>query len=59
MTGDKNEKMLLILRARLIAYVIRMWTEKLFIKPFPSAILSREEAWITFIVCDEYACNVY
>lgn len=43
MTGDKNDKMLLILRARLIADVIHMWTEKLFIKPFPSAILDRKK----------------
>lgn len=57
MTGDKNDKMLLILRARLIAYVIHMWTEKLFIKPFPSAILWQEEALICFIVYGEYACN--
>lgn len=57
MTGDKNYKMLLILRARLIAYVIHMWTEKLFIKPFPSAILWQEEALICFIVYGEYACN--
>lgn len=57
MTGDKNYKMLLILRARLIAYVIHMWTEKLFIKPFPSAILWQEKALICFIVYDEYACK--